>query len=150
MFSSLSRFTLVYIDQRRFLMISRFHRLFQTERRMIRLDKGLAQLAGMYLTESPSTQLCSRLECVLCNFLFNPLSLTFHISFLFSLSSPTDLQDTEKIPSSIGSDGGFRVKALSTMECVDEFVSLFTPGFLLLVAKRSTAVLPCRTYILPS
>jgi hypothetical protein len=42
------------------------------------------------------------------------------------------------------------VKALSAMEREDEFVSLFTPGFLLLIAKRSTAVYPCRTYILQS
>jgi hypothetical protein len=72
-------------------------------------------------------------------------SYTFTLHLSLSLTpllflSPADLRDTGKISSSMESDRGSIMNALSAMEREDELVSLFTPPFRFLVAKRSIAV----------
>lgn len=74
---------------------------------------------------SPS-QLSPRV-CVLNIFLFVPLF------YLIPFISPSDLRDAESNESSIKN-------ALSSVEREDEFVSLYSPRFCILAAKRSIAV----------
>jgi hypothetical protein len=70
--------------------------------------------------------------------LLTPLSLSLSSLLPFS---PTDLRDTGKISSSMESDRGSIMNALSAMEREDELVSLFLPQTLgVLVAKQSIAV----------